>query len=56
MNVILTILGLLSFLAGVYLWQGLPATLIIFGLALMYTAVRLELTHEPTKSPDTIIP
>ena len=55
MNFFLTTLGFTSTLAGIYLWLGLPATLILFGLALMYTAVRLEITdNEPAQSPDTV--
>jgi hypothetical protein len=35
------LLGLISLLAGVFLWLGLPASLILFGVILIYVGVRL---------------
>jgi hypothetical protein len=53
---LLALLGLAAILTGLYLWLGLPATLIAFGLACVYTAVRLEMTRdesEPVNPPDS---
>jgi hypothetical protein len=38
----IALLGLISLLAGVYLWLGLPASLILFGIILIYIGARLQ--------------
>jgi hypothetical protein len=38
---LIALIGVLLFLAGLYLWLGLPATLITFGLVLIYVGWRL---------------
>lgn len=53
---LLASVGLVAVLTGLYLWLGLPATLIVFGLVCIYTAVRLEMTRDeskPVSSPDS---
>ncbi len=40
----LTLLGLIIFLAGIYLWLGLAAVCILFGLLLMVAGWRLDLS------------
>ena len=40
---ILALVGVLLFLSGIYLWLGLPATLILFGIILVFIAWRLPL-------------
>ena len=52
---ILALVGLLLFLSGIYLWLGLPATLILFGIILVFIAWRLPLPskvegNEPDKT------
>jgi hypothetical protein len=50
---VIALIGLACFLAGIYLWLGLPAALIVLGLALMFVGARVELPrrggvkHEP---------
>ena len=49
---ILAIIGLILFLAGLYLWLGLPAPLMVLGLVLIFIAARLDPAtlwrkHEP---------
>lgn len=39
---LLAFIGFISLLAGVYLWLGLPATLIIFGATLIFIGVRVD--------------
>ena len=39
---VIALLGLVSLLAGIYLWLGLPATLILFGIILIYIGARLQ--------------
>lgn len=39
--------GLVLFLTGLYLWLGLPAPLMILGLAMIYAGARL-----PIEEPD----
>lgn len=52
---ILAFIGLISLLTGVYLWLGLPATLITLGIFLIFTAVQLSRTggnYEPDTTPN----
>lgn len=49
---LIAFVGLCFFIAGIYLWLGLPAALIVAGLLLMFIGVRIELprkggTNEP---------
>ena len=39
---IIALLGLISLIAGVYLWLGLPASLILFGIILIYIGARIQ--------------
>ena len=39
---VIALLGLISLLAGVYLWLGLPASLILFGIILIYIGARMQ--------------
>ena len=39
---IIALLGLISLLAGVYLCLGLPASLILFGIILIYIGARMQ--------------
>lgn len=49
---IIALLGLISFLAGVYLWFGLPPSLILFGIILIYIGARMQprSRHEPDQT------
>ena len=38
----IALLGLISLLAGVYLWVGLPASLILLGIILIYIGARMQ--------------
>lgn len=38
----LSILGFLTFIVGIFLWLGLPASLIIAGLVMMAVGIRLS--------------
>ena len=40
---VIALLGLISLLSGVYLWLGLPASLILFGIILIYIGARMQL-------------
>jgi multisubunit Na+/H+ antiporter MnhC subunit len=58
-DTLIAVMGLILFISGLYLWLGLPAALMILGLALIYTGVRLDPAtlwskHEPdqTTHPD----
>ena len=39
---VIALLGLISLLAGVYLWLGLPASLILLGIILIYIGARMQ--------------
>ena len=39
---VIALLGSISLLAGVYLWLGLPASLILFGIILIYIGARMQ--------------
>lgn len=58
-DTIIALVGLAIFLAGLYLWLGLAAPLIILGLIMMYAGVRLDPAilwskqHEFNQNPDT---
>ena len=41
---LLAFIGFISLLAGIYLWLGLPAALIVFGATLIYIGVRVDFT------------
>jgi cytochrome c-type biogenesis protein CcmH/NrfF len=45
------LLGLISLLAGVYLWLGLPAFLILLGIVLIYIGARMP-TRTQANEPD----
>jgi len=45
---LLALAGLVCFVAGVYLWLGLPASLMVSGAVLIFIGSRLELPHKPT--------
>jgi len=48
--------GLVNLIAGVYLWLGLPAALILLGVILIYVGARLDIrtqTNEPDKAANT---
>lgn len=51
---VIALLGLISLLAGVFLWLGLPASLILFGIILIYIGARMQSrTHnEPDQTTD----
>ena len=34
--------GIIFFIAGIYLWLGLPAALIVFGAILIYIGARID--------------
>ena len=38
----IAILGFISLLSGIYLWLGLPASLIMLGVVLIYTGARMQ--------------
>lgn len=44
----LALLGLISLLTGVFLWLGLPATLILLGLVLIFIGARINV--KPVKN------
>jgi hypothetical protein len=48
---LIALIGVLLFLAGLYLWLGLPAALITLGLALMFVGWRLP-AKESRNGPD----
>ena len=39
---VIALLGLISLLAGVYLWIGLPPSLILLGVILIYIGARMQ--------------
>ena len=39
---VIALLGLISLLAGVYLWLGLPPSLILLGITLIYIGARMQ--------------
>ena len=39
---VIALLGLVSLISGVYLWLGLPASLILFGIILIYIGARIQ--------------
>ena len=39
---VIALLGLISLLSGVYLWIGLPASLILLGTILIYIGARMQ--------------
>jgi hypothetical protein len=39
---VIALLGLISLLSGVYLWLGLPASLILLGIVLIYIGARIQ--------------
>lgn len=51
----LAAIGYIFIIAGIHLWLGLPAALILVGVGLIYTAVRLDHTrggdYEPVNTP-----
>jgi hypothetical protein len=50
---VLAFIGFVSLLAGIYLWLGLPATLIVFGATLIYIGVRVNLAPKVVQNePD----
>lgn len=49
-DTIIAIIGLLFFLAGVYLWLGLAAMLILLGLILIYVGMKINII--PAKAKD----
>jgi hypothetical protein len=50
---VIALLGLISLLAGVYLWLGLPVSLILFGIILIYIGARLPLRTKDNESDQT---
>jgi hypothetical protein len=50
----IALLGLISVLSGVYLWLGLPASLILLGIILIYIGARIQprSRHEPDQTTD----
>lgn len=48
---LIALLGTAIFLFGIYLWVGLPPTLIVAGLILVYIGARVEVRkrNEPKK-------
>lgn len=55
---LLALVGFISLLAGIYLWLGLPATLIVFGSTLIYIGVRVDFApkvvqNEPDQTTNT---
>jgi hypothetical protein len=36
------LMGFISLIAGIYLWLGLPATLILSGIILIYIGARMQ--------------
>ena len=46
---VIALLGLISLLSGVYLWLGLPASLILLGIVLIYIGARLQPRSRPAK-------
>lgn len=58
MDDILAFSGLASLLAGIYLWLGLAATLILLGIILIYAGARLDLTgtqNEPDQTASSTV-
>ena len=51
---VIALLGLISLLAGIYLWLGLPAFLILLGIILIYIGARMQprTRHEPDQTTD----
>lgn len=43
---VIAIIGLILFVAGVYLWLGLPAAFIVLGSVLMFIGARIELPRK----------
>lgn len=61
LDTIIAVIGLVVFLAGLYLWLGLPAPLIVGGSVLMYAGAKLDVEklwskHEPDQTTDTRSP
>ena len=57
-DTIIASIGLLLFLAGLYLWLGLAAPLMVLGLVLIVVGIRLDPAdlwskHEPDQKSDT---
>lgn len=53
---LLAFAGLCCLIAGVYLWLGLPAALILLGIILIYIGARLDIRtndNEPDKAVNT---
>lgn len=53
-------IGLISLLVGIYLWLGIAAVLILFGIVMIYIGARIELSakvksNEPDKTTDTTV-
>lgn len=42
LDTVIAVTGFISFLVGIFLWLGLPATLIVFGLAMVFIGVRMR--------------
>jgi hypothetical protein len=53
MNDILAGIGVVLFLAGVYLWLGLAATLMITGALLIYAGIVLPDKDEPDQTTNS---
>ncbi len=49
---VIALLGLISLLAGIYLWLGLPASLILLGIILIYIGARMQVRshNEPDQT------
>ena len=55
---LLAFIGFISLLAGIYLWLGLPAALMVFGATLIYIGVRVDFApkraeNEPDQTTST---
>ena len=39
---VIALLGFISLISGIYLWLGLPASLILFGIIMIYIGARMQ--------------